>query len=176
MKQPQRAEAHFAQFVESSTDSLLGTAYLLTRDRLAAEELVQDILVALYPKWPRVQQADSPLAYVRRSLINRFLSERRRAVTELPTGRFPDSAGRFDFAGELAERDQLRRALVRLPDRQRAAVVLRYFHDYSDQQCAEALDCRIGTVRSLISRALATMRGDSSWQDDLNHDAQGVQQ
>jgi RNA polymerase sigma-70 factor (sigma-E family) len=174
MKQPQRAEAHFAQFVESSTDSLLGTAYLLTRDRLAAEELVQDSLVALYPKWPRVQQADSPLAYVRRSLVNRFLSQRRRSVTELPIGRVPETAGRFDFAGELADRDQLRHALASLPVRQRAAVVLRYFHDYSDQQCAEALDCRIGTVRSLISRALASLRGDPSWRDDLN--TQEVQQ
>jgi RNA polymerase sigma-70 factor (sigma-E family) len=177
MKQPQRAEAHFAQFVESSTDSLLGTAFLLTRDRQAAEELVQDSLVALYPKWPQVQQADSPLAYVRRSLVNRFLSQRRRAITELPTAQLPETAGRADFAGVLADRDQLRQALIRLPDRQRAAVVLRYFHDYSDQQCAEALDCRIGTVRSLISRALAAMRGDPSWRDDLNHSStQGVQQ
>lgn len=176
MKQPQRAEQHFARFVESSTDSLLGTAFLLTRDRQAAEELVQDCLVALYPKWPRVQQADSALAYVRRSLINRFLGERRRPITELATDRLPDAAGRSDFTGMLADRDQLRYALARLPDRQRAAVVLRYFHDYSDQQCAEALDCRIGTVRSLISRALATMRGDSSWQDEKNHDPQGVQQ
>jgi RNA polymerase sigma-70 factor (sigma-E family) len=177
MKQSQRAEVHFAQFVESSTDSLLGTAFLLTRDRQAAEELVQDSLVALYPKWPQVQQADAPLAYVRRSLVNRFLSQRRRAVTELPIGQLPETAARSDFAGLLADRDQLRQALASLPDRQRAAVVLRYFHDYSDQQCAEALDCRIGTVRSLISRALAAMRGDPSWRDDLNHSStQGVQQ
>ena len=177
MKQPQRAEAHFAQFVESGTDSLLGTAFLLTRDRQAAEELVQDSLVALYPKWPQVQAADSALAYVRRALVNRFLNQRRRSVTELPTERLPEGAGRSDFTNLLADRDQLRQALARLPDRQRAAVVLRYFHDYSDQQCADALDCRIGTVRSLISRALSTMRGDPSWRDDLDrNDTQEVQQ
>jgi RNA polymerase sigma-70 factor (sigma-E family) len=177
MEQPQRAEAHFAQFVESSTDSLLGTAYLLTRDRQAAEELVQDSLVALYPKWPRVQAAGSPMAYVRRALVNRFLNQRRRPVTELPTGRLPETSGRPDFTNLLADRDQLRHALAGLPDRQRAAVVLRYFHDYSDQQCADAMDCRIGTVRSLISRALASLRGDPSWYDDLDRSGtQEVQQ
>jgi RNA polymerase sigma-70 factor (sigma-E family) len=165
MKQPERAEAHFAQFVESGTDSLLGTAFLLTRDRQAAEELVQDTLVALYPKWPQVLAADSPMAYVRRSLVNRFLNQRRRAGGELVTALVPEPPARTDFSTTLADRDQLRQALAKLPGRQRAAVVLRYFHDYSDQQCADAMGCRIGTVRSLISRALGTLRGDPSFTD-----------
>jgi RNA polymerase sigma-70 factor (sigma-E family) len=160
------AEAHFAEFVQTGTDSLLGTAFLLTRDRQAAEELVQDCLVALYPKWPRVQEADSPMAYVRRSLVNRFLNQRRsKAGSELVTALVPEPPPRADFAVRLADRDQLRQALAKLPARQRAAVVLRYFHDYSDQQCAEAMDCRIGTVRSLISRALGTLRGDPAFTD-----------
>ena len=57
---------------------MLGTAYLLTRDRQAAEELVQDTLVALYPQWAKVAEAQSPIAYVRRSLINRYLNQQRR--------------------------------------------------------------------------------------------------
>jgi len=177
MKQPQRAEAHFAQFVESATDSLLGTAFLLTRDRQAAEELVQDSLVALYPKWPRVQAADSPMAYVRRSLINRFLNQRRsKAGSELVTDLVPEPPPRRDFSAMLADSDQLRQALAKLPARQRAAVVLRYFHDYSDQQCADAMNCRIGTVRSLISRALSSMRGDPTLTDtDRCSSNQGVQ-
>ncbi|MEO6701621.1 MAG: sigma-70 family RNA polymerase sigma factor, partial [Jatrophihabitantaceae bacterium] len=64
-----------------------------------------------------------------------------------------------DFSQSVVDRDLLRRALAELPDRQRVALVLRYFHDYPDQQIADAMDCRIGTVRSLISRALASMRG-----------------
>jgi RNA polymerase sigma factor (sigma-70 family) len=77
----------------------------------------------------------------------------------------PEPPARRDFSATLADRDQLRQALAKLPTRQRAAVVLRYFHDYSDQQCADAMDCRIGTVRSLISRALGTLRGDPSFTD-----------
>jgi RNA polymerase sigma-70 factor (sigma-E family) len=159
------ADTHFAEFVEQHTDGLLTTAYLLTRNRSAAEELLQDVLVALYPQWGKVLRADSPLAYVRRSVVNRFLNQRRaKAGSELPLdsvperGRADSGAGRPDFTTGLADRDQLRRALAVLPERQRAAVVLRYFYDYSDQQIAEAMQCRIGTVRSLISRALAGLR------------------
>lgn len=154
------ADAHFAEFVEQHTDALLTTAYLLTRDRPAAEELLQDVLVALYPQWHRVVRADSALAYVRRSVINRYLNQRRsRAGGELPLATLPETINRPDFTAGLADRDQVRRALATLPERQRAAVVLRYFYDYSDQQIADAMECRIGTVRSLISRALAGLRG-----------------
>lgn len=158
------ADAHFAEFVEQHTDELLTTAYLLTRDRSAAEELLQDVLVALYPQWRRVLAADSALAYVRRSVINRYLNQRRRrSGSELPLAEVPGivgrtESGRADFTAGLADRDQLRRALATLPERQRAAVVLRYFYDYSDQQTADAMGCRIGTVRSLIHRALTGLR------------------
>lgn len=161
------ADTHFAEFVEQHTDGLLTTAYLLTRNRSAAEELLQDVLVALYPQWGKVVQADAPLAYVRRSVVNRYLNQqRRRATTELTLDSVPERgraySARPDFTTGLADRDQLRRALATLPERQRAAIVLRYFYDYSDQQIAEAIQCRIGTVRSLISRALAGLRAGSA--------------
>ncbi|HEV2885760.1 MAG TPA: SigE family RNA polymerase sigma factor [Jatrophihabitans sp.] len=169
-----RAAAHFAQFVEDHTDSLLGTAYLLTRDRQAAEELVQDTLVALYPQWSRVSAAQSPIAYVRRSLINRYLNQQRRgSATELVTNQLPDQLAGPDFARRIDDRDQLRRILSTLPPRQRAAVVLRYFHDLSDQQVAETMGCRATTVRSLISRALSTLRGDAAL---TGHDGRSDQQ
>lgn len=157
------ADAHFAEFVEQHTDALLTTAYLLTRDRSAAEELLQDVLVSLYPQWHRVVRADSALAYVRRSVINRYLNQRRRrSGGELPLPSVPEGINRPDFTAGLADRDQVRRALATLPERQRAAIVLRYFYDYSDQQIADAMECRIGTVRSLISRALAGLRAGSA--------------
>jgi len=157
------ADAHFAEFVEQHTDALLTTAYLLTRDRSGAEELLQDVLVALYPQWDRVVRADSALAYVRRSVINRYLNQRRRrSAGELSLASVPEAINRPDFTAGLADRDQVRRALATLPERQRAAVVLRYFYDYSDQQIADAMECRIGTVRSLISRALAGLRAGSA--------------
>jgi RNA polymerase sigma-70 factor (sigma-E family) len=161
MKAVIAADTHFAEFVEQHTDSLLTTAYLLTRDRMAAEELVQDALVALYPQWHKVQAADSALAYVRRSVVNRFLNQQRRRPGIEPVS--PRELGdRLDFTAGVADRDQVRQVLATLPERQRAAVVLRYFYDYSDQQIADALQCRIGTVRSLISRALAGLRAGAT--------------
>lgn len=162
MKVVVAADSDFAEFVEQHTDSLLTTAYLLTRDRPAAEELLQDVLVALYPQWHKVLAADSGLAYVRRSLVNRFLNQRRRAGTELPLAELPETGSRTDFTVGVADREQVRRALATLPDRQRAAVVLRYYYDYPDQQIADALGCRIGTARSLISRALAGLRAGAA--------------
>lgn len=152
----------FVTFIETCTDSLLVTAYLLTRDRLGAEELVQDTLVALYPKWHRVARADSDLAYVRRAMVNRFLNQRRRAAAGEVAVALPEAPQVPDFDTRLADHDQLRRALDRLPDRQRAALVLRYFHDLADAEAARTLGCRVGTVRSLVSRALGTLRTDTS--------------
>jgi RNA polymerase sigma-70 factor (sigma-E family) len=158
------ADVRFADFVQSRTPSLLSTAYLLTRDRLRAEELVQDVLVSLYPQWQRVLEADSELAYVRRALVNRFINLRRkRSSSEILTGEVPENVVGVDFAAHLADRDQLRRALDLLPDRQRVALVLRYFHDLSDEQTADILQCRLGTVRSLVSRALATLRSNPAF-------------
>ena len=161
MKVMTAADTHFAEFVEQHTDSLLTTAYLLTRDRAAAEELLQDVLVALYPQWQKVLQADSALAYVRRSVVNRFLNQRRRrAGAELASLQEPGDPS--DFTIRVADREQVRQVLAALPERQRAAVVLRYFYDYPDQQIADALGCRIGTARSLISRALAGLRAGTT--------------
>ncbi|MEO6701247.1 MAG: sigma factor, partial [Jatrophihabitantaceae bacterium] len=97
MKVVARADAHFADFVQARTDALLTTAYLLSRDRAAAEELVQDTLVALYPQWHRVVDADSSLAYVRRSLVNRFLNlQRRKSSGEVVLAVPPDRPGPGD--------------------------------------------------------------------------------
>ena len=171
---------HFAHFVEECTASLLGTAYLLTRDRPGAEELVQDTLVALYPQWSKVAETQAPIAYVRRSLINRYLNQQRRAsasevITDFTARRASELRAGPDFAHQVDDRDQLRRVLSALPPRQRAAVVLRYFHDLSDQQVAEEMGCRATTVRSLISRALSTLRGDAAFTGlDGHSDQQGA--
>jgi RNA polymerase sigma-70 factor (sigma-E family) len=149
----------FAGFVREHTDALLRTAYLLTGDRSAAEDLVQDTLVHLYPKWARVAEADVPLAYVRRSVANRFINQRRRPSSrELVVDVVPERADPRDLAARFDDRDQLWALLRTLPDRQRAALVLRYFEDLNDDDIAEALQCRAGTVRSLISRGLSDLR------------------
>jgi RNA polymerase sigma-70 factor (sigma-E family) len=156
-------EAAFAAFVRAHSRSLFGTAYLLTRTGSDAEELLQDTLAALYPKWDRVIAADSPVAYVRRALTNRFVSATRRAsYRDLAEWEVPDTAAPGDVADAIADRRWLWQLLGGLPERQRAALVLRYFHDLSDEEIAAHLDCRVGTVRSLISRGIAAMRSDSA--------------
>jgi len=152
-------ELGFADFVRMHTAALLRTAYLLTGDAGAAEELVQDTLVRLYPKWDRVQAAELPLAYVRRSVTNAFVNEKRRPSSrEIRLEVVPERTDVRDATASIADRDELWPLLQALPERQRAALVLRYFHDLPDDQIAAALECRAGTVRSLISRGLATMR------------------
>ncbi|MCL2780753.1 MAG: SigE family RNA polymerase sigma factor [Actinomycetia bacterium] len=157
----------FAQFVREQTPALLRSAYLLTGDRLEAEELVQDTLARLYPKWARVQRATVPLAYVRRCLANGFVNSkrggaRRELLVDLP----PERPFGTDIATAVADGDQVWRLLATLAPRQRAALVLRYFHGATDAEIAEALGCRTGTVRSLLSRGLATLRDEIGTGDD----------
>jgi RNA polymerase sigma-70 factor (sigma-E family) len=152
-------EVGFAGFVRENTPALLRTAYLLTGNSLSAEELVQDTLVRLYPKWDRVAGADVPLAYVRRSMANGFINQKRRAARrEVGYADVPERVDWHDPLTQLADRDQIWAGLRLLSERQRAALVLRFFEDLTDEQTAAALGCRVGTVRSLISRGLAVLR------------------
>lgn len=152
-------EVDFTRFVREHTADLLRTGYLLTGDGGAAEELVQDTLVRLYPKWNLVEAADVPLAYVRRSLANGFVNHTRRASRrEFAVEVLPEDIDHRDRAGQFDDRDEIWTLLRTLPERQRTALVLRYFHDLPDDEIGAALDVREGTVRSLISRGLAALR------------------
>ena len=160
-------EREFAGFVRNHTATLLRTAYLLTGDGLAAEELVQDTLVRLYPKWQLVETAEAPLAYVRRSLANAFVNHTRRASRRETAVEFlPERPDDHDLPGQLDDRDQLWSLLAELPERQRAALVLRFFHDLADDEIGSALGCRVGTVRSLVSRGLGQLRARMAGAND----------
>lgn len=150
---------HFSRFVREHTADLLRTGYLLTGSSAAAEELVQETLVRLYTKWDLVEGAAQPLAYVRRSLANGFVNQTRRAWRrETAMDVLPERADQRDRTAGFDDRDELWTMLRTLPERQRAALVLRYFHDLPDDEIATTLRCRIGTVRSLVSRGLAALR------------------
>lgn len=154
-----RGDVGFAAFVRENTPALLRTAYLLTGNAVQAEELVQDTMARLYPKWDRVEAADVPLAYVRRSLANGHVNQRRRASRrEYAFADVPERPDDHDPVAQLADRDAIWAGLTTLPERQRTALVLRYFEDLSDDDIAAAIGARVGTVRSLISRGLATLR------------------
>ncbi len=149
----------FVSFLRDHHTSLYRTAYLLTGTDDRAEELLQDTVVRLYPRWDRVSLADSPVAYVRRALINAFISGRRRPSSRvLPLGAEQARANAVDPLVALDERSALWPLLLSLPERQRAALVLRFYVDLPDADIAVTLGCREVTVRSLVSRGLATLR------------------
>jgi RNA polymerase sigma-70 factor (sigma-E family) len=152
----------FSAFVRQHGRSLFGTAYLLTGSGDAAEDLVQETLTSLLPKWGRVVAAESPAAYARRALVNRFLSSIRRPdARTVSVWQLPEIADPTDLAEQVVDRELIWQLLGRLPARQRAAIVLRYFHDHDDTTIATTLGCRVATVRSLISRGVAAMRETS---------------
>ncbi len=151
----------FETFVRAESAGLLRTAFLLTGNAVASEDVLQETFLRLYPRWNRVAGARQPRAYVRRSLLNTYLNGiRTRSSTEIASAEIWDRPGRADTEQLVSDRDAVVRLLARLPERQRAAVVLRYFDDLSDRDIARALGCRLGTARSLVSRGLALMRSD----------------
>ncbi|EWT02029.1 RNA polymerase subunit sigma-70 [Intrasporangium oryzae NRRL B-24470] len=154
----------FEVFVAARSTSLLRTAYLLTHDRALAEDLVQTALAKAWFAWGRIE--GQPEAYVRRIMVNTYSSWwRRRWNGEQPTAELPESRrdGRHRDHAEAAQVDDrttLWGALGRLPKRQRAVVVLRYYEDFSEAETAELMGCSVGTVKSQASRALAKLRLD----------------
>ena len=152
-------DALFARFVREHTGALLRSAYLLTGSSSSAEDLVQETFLRLYPKWHRVMSADVPIAYVRRSLVNGFLNQRRKPSShEITLAELPERADGRDIGLDITNRDLVWRMLAGLSGRQRAALVLRFFHDLDDHEIADLLQCRVGTVRSLVSRGLVALR------------------
>jgi RNA polymerase sigma-70 factor (sigma-E family) len=156
-------EAEFRDFVVGRTPSLLGTAYLLTGDRAAAEDLLQASLTKAWAAWRRVSAADSPEAYVRRVMANTYASWwRRRWHGERPTEVLPERVDGGDPTAAVDDRDALWRALGGLPRKQRAVLVLRYFEELSEAETAKVLGVSVGTVKSQASRALAKLRDDAA--------------
>jgi RNA polymerase sigma-70 factor (sigma-E family) len=155
------APISFEDFVRSETAGLLRSAYLLTGSAASAEDVVQETLTRLYPRWDKVQAATYPQAYVRRSVVNTFLNSRRlRSAQEIVVEDVGDRASSLDLAQSVADSDLVWSLLGRVGERQRAALVLRYFHDWPDADIAQAVGCRTGTVRSLLSRGLTALRAE----------------
>jgi RNA polymerase sigma-70 factor (sigma-E family) len=148
--------AEFDEFVRTRSMALLRVAYLLTGDRDAAEDLLQEVLEQVYVRWRRVQS--SPEAYARRALVNRSINRWRRRARR-PEQSLGDYDGAIrDHADDVALRRVVVAALRDLPARQRAAVVLRYLEDLPTADVAAALGCSEGAVKSHASRGLARLR------------------
>ncbi len=153
----------FADYVRQQHRALVRFATVLTARPWLADELVADVLGRAFERWERISQLDQPNAYVRRMIVNDYVSWHRRLARTRPHAHIePDLDARTvpDPATDHAERDAMLRRLAALPRRQRAAVVLRYYVGLCDADIAAHLSCREPTVRSQISRALATLRVD----------------
>ncbi|TMR98353.1 SigE family RNA polymerase sigma factor [Nonomuraea basaltis] len=147
----------FREFVAGHQQALMRTAYLLTGDAHQAEDLLQSVLLKVLGRWSRLSRVERPEAYVRKALLNQHISwRRRRGRTELPTADPPDRP--YSSEDSTIVRLVMRRALMRLPPRQRAVIVLRYYEDRTERETAELLNCSIGTVKSQAHYALARLR------------------
>ncbi|MQA97757.1 MAG: SigE family RNA polymerase sigma factor [Streptosporangiales bacterium] len=154
-------QGDFCEYVALRRAALLRTAILLTGNSADAEDLLQTALAKTYLAWSRINDPTAVDGYVRRALINTHISWwRRRRIDEYPSAELPDTGVEDPtIAGEL--RDLMARALRRLPTRQRAAIVLRYYVDMSEPEIADTLGISVGTVKSTVSRGVAKLRADA---------------
>jgi RNA polymerase sigma-70 factor (sigma-E family) len=159
-------DAAFRDYVLARGTALLRIAVMLTGNRADAEDLVQAALVNTYLAWHKINDRAALDAYVRRAMINTHISWwRRRKLEEFPTDELPDQAV-ADPARDSDLAEVVRHALDRLPQRMRAAVMLRYFEDMTEPEIAALLGVSLGTVKSTVSRAVARLRIDAELGED----------
>jgi RNA polymerase sigma-70 factor (sigma-E family) len=153
-------DAEFSDYATARWRALVRAGVLLGCDVIEAEDLAQQTLLRCYLKWSHVERAADREAYVARLQLNLLRQSRRRrwwgerATVALPERATGDGTARVDDA------DALRRALGRLPEPQRQAVVLRHHLHFTEQQIADATGVARGTVKSRLSRALAVLAED----------------
>jgi RNA polymerase sigma-70 factor (sigma-E family) len=155
------SDTEFREFVRGRSMALLRAAYLLTGDQHHAEDLVQEALARTHRAWGRLRDSGNAEAYARRVMYHHQVSFwRRRRVAEVLPGELPERAdpNGDGYAESSALRLSLHRALLSLPPRQRAIVVLRYFEDHTETETADLLGVRVGTVKAQCHRALQRLR------------------
>ncbi len=154
----------FSSYVKARRPVLLRTARSLTANPSDAEDLLQTALTKTYVAWERIEDHRALDGYVRRALLNTRTSQwRKRKVDEFACDELPEPEpvpGGEDPAERQALHDAMWRAIMKLPARQRAMVVLRYYEDLSEARTAEVLGVSVGTVKSAVSRALGKLRED----------------
>jgi RNA polymerase sigma-70 factor (sigma-E family) len=152
-------DAAFAEYFAARSDVMRSTAYLLCGDWHRAEDLVQQTFTKLYRAWWRISRHEALDAYTRQTLVRTFVSDLRRGWfrNERVTDSHTDVRSERQHHPE--ERMVLLDALAKVPPRQRAVIVLRYWEDQSVEDTARLLGCSQGTVKSQAARGLQTLRG-----------------
>ncbi len=163
---PDANELSFDAWAEARVGALLRFAYLVTGSQHAAEDAVQSALTRACEKWSRVSKADNPDAYVRRMVVNAHVSGWRRAGRrESPVAEVHGSVS-VNPADRVAEADAVWRVCSRLPSRQRAVVVLRFYEDLDYDEIATLLGISPVTVRTYVHRALTSLRAELTGEED----------
>ncbi len=151
-------DAGFDVFVRQHGQRLCRAAFLLTGDHHLAEDLVQTSLAKVAGRWERIVAKGDPLPYVRTVVVRTAIAwHRRRWHGEVPTSPVPEPSP-ADPEHAVDGRDRLRRALLLVPRRQRAALVLRFYEDLSEADTATVMGCTVGTVKSQTAKGLAHLR------------------
>ncbi len=150
-------ERDFREFVVARFEALRAFAYVMCGDWQTADDAVSAGLARLYVRWGKV---DSPYSYARRVVVHAVIDESRRPWRRehLAGDDLPDTRHVPDAAERVNDWMHLRTALMRIPKRQRAVLVLRFYEGLSVEQTAAALGVHTGTVKSTTSRGLATLR------------------
>ncbi|HEX6356793.1 SigE family RNA polymerase sigma factor [Actinophytocola sp.] len=166
MRQPD--EESFRRFAVEHAARLRRSAYLCCGDWHLAEDLMQATMIKIYRAWSRVQKDDSLVNYSRTVLLRTWLDEKRRPWrrSEQSSAAVPEQVdeapGPADSPDRLWARELVHKGLLRLPPRQRAVLVLRYFDDLSVAETAEVMGCSEGTVKSQTARGLDALRASVS--------------
>ena len=149
----------FEEYVSARGQELVRLGFTVSGDYQRAEDLAQIALMQAFRSWRKVRKADDPHHYVRRILINSYLSmTRRRSFTEAPAAEIDTETTVPDPATDIANSDDLWRALATLSARERVVLVLRYYQDLDDRAIAHVVGIKPSSVRATASRALATLR------------------
>ena len=149
----------FEEYASARGQDLVRLGFTVSGDYQRAEDLAQIALMQAFRTWRRVRRADDPHNYVRRILVNSYLSmTRRRSFSEAPAAELDIDRTVPDPATGIVNSDDLWRALATLSARERVVLVLRYYQDMDDRTIADVLGIKPSTVRATASRALASLR------------------
>jgi len=157
------ARARFDEFFEDEHEHLFKALYFVTGNRQDAEELMQDAFMKLWERWDQIERMSDPTGYLFRVALNGFRMRRRRAATALR--RLAPIAEERDLFAEAETRADVRRLLLGLTVRQRAALLLVDLLGYSSEQAARILRVRPSTVRALATQGRRALRAKEGARD-----------
>jgi RNA polymerase sigma-70 factor (sigma-E family) len=156
-----RGEDRVAMLFDAHYAPMCRLAYVILGDQDAAEEAVMDAMLKTFSGWRRIRDLDRADLYLKRAVVNVCRSKIRRLVVERRASTVLRSRAERPDTGWDPEAHEVRRevwdAVLTLPERQRACVVLRYFEDLPEHEIAEILDCSVGTVKSQLHKARARL-------------------